>query len=157
TIDQEGGAVLYVGRGASARGVALTLPGRPHPHAPSITEIVAVCPLPDGRLVVFGDRGVTVAFAVFIVDPAKAVLVDSFGSWDPVMPPDRRWIVYEKGGPMHGSDVSSELLIYDLAKTPAQNRLGDELAGVGRLIFPPDQSEVPFNNINLPEDQIHSI
>lgn len=154
TIDQHGQAVLYIGRGSFARGMPLmvgTLPSL-------ISEIAAVCPLSDGRLVVFGDmRG---AVAVHIVDRTKASVVDSFWVFSPemapaVMSPDQRWIVYQKSRPLHGVAATDELLVYDLTKTPPQNRLGDDLAGVGRLIFPPGQNGVPYDNINVPEDQIH--
>ncbi len=71
TIDQtDGHPVLYLGRGSSA--TALRLPGY------WITGIAEVCPLSDGRLVVFADFGGT---DVHIVDRMKSSVVDSFTTY----------------------------------------------------------------------------
>ena len=61
TIDQSAGhAVLYIDRGGMAKAV---------PLPDLISEVAEVCPLADGRLVVFADFGGT---DVFIVDRVTA-------------------------------------------------------------------------------------
>jgi hypothetical protein len=151
TIDQnDGEAVLYIGRGTSARKIPLMIGTLPS----LISEIAEVCPLRDGRLVVLGDFGGT---DVFIIDTKSASLVDSFPAYLPVLSPDQRWIVYRKFYPLHGVEASDELLIYDLSKSPAQNRPAGTggVADVGRLLFPPGQDDLPFDNIGVPSDQMH--
>ncbi|MGA3094865.1 MAG: hypothetical protein ABSF25_00290 [Bryobacteraceae bacterium] len=138
--------VLRIGRGNSASAVAL--PGY------WIAEISEVCPLSDGRLVVFANFGGT---DVTIVDVAKAAVVDHF---DPAsMSPDERWIVYVKFWPLHGSEGSEEYLLYDLTESPVRNRAdtreGANSTDPGRLIFPPGHENFPGSNINLPKDQQH--
>ncbi len=153
-IDQsDGHAVVYVRQGSSTREIPLMIGTLPS----LISEISQVCPLSDGRLVIFGEFGGT---DVFIIDTAKASLVDSFPTYFPVMSPDQRWIVYRKFYPTHGVEASDELLIYDLTKTPAQNRPGgnsNSPTDVGRLLFPPGQSDIPFDNIGVPREQMHFI
>ena len=121
----------------------------------SIPEITEVCPLSDGRLVVFGYYGGT---GVFIVDRAKASVVDTFASSDPVMSPDQRWIVYVKMYPLHGVEGTDEYLIYDLTKSPAQNRPDGDVKNatdVGAVIFPPGQKNLGGDNIGVPREQLH--
>lgn len=148
TIDQSAGhAVLYIDRGGMAKAV---------PLPDLISEVAEVCPLADGRLVVFADFGGT---DVFIVDRVTASVTDWFPAYFPEMSPDQRWIVYRKFYPLHGVEASDELLIYDLTKTPAQNRPGGANGSTdpGRLIFPPGENGVPYENIGVPTDQMHSI
>jgi len=154
-FDGNGEAVLHVGAAGPARGISLHGAG----SLPSILHrIDEVCPLDDGRLVVFGGLGAT---EILIVDPAKGTVVDDFFVWRPVISPDQRWIVYEKMYPAHGApDPSSEDLMYDLSKSAAQNRPGGDLANtsdVGAVIFPPGQKNLPFDNLRLPADQRHSL
>jgi hypothetical protein len=150
-IDQEGQAVLYIGRGDSVPGIPLTLGGLPS----SISGIAEVCPLSDGRLVVFGDYGGT---AVYIAERTKPSVVDSFAAYHPVISPDQRWIAYVKAYPLHGVEGSDEYMIYDLTKTPAQNRPDGDAnnsTDVGRVVFPPGHENFPGSNTQLPEDQRH--
>lgn len=91
----------------------------------------------------FGDYGGT---DVFIVDKAKASILDSFLSFDPVMSPDQRWIVYQKTFPLHGVEATEEYLIYDLTKSPAQNRPDGDTTNhedVGTTIYPPGMKNLP--------------
>jgi hypothetical protein len=93
----------------------------------SIPEVVAdvideVCPISGGRLVVFGSVGYELK-NINIIDSAKAALLDSFDGFTPAMSPNQRWLVYRKFYPFHTElPVSEEYLLYDLSKTPAQNR-----------------------------------
>lgn len=148
TIDQtDGHVVLYIGRGGTATAVSL-------PDS-WISEIAEICPLSDGRLAVFADSGAT---EVFIVDKVKASVVDWFSAYFPAMSPDQRWIVYRKFYPLHGVEAGDELLIYDLTKTPAQNRPEggyESKQTPGRVIFPPGPNDLPYANIGVPSDRMH--
>lgn len=150
TIDQEGYAVLYTDRGDSATGIRLDIGTLPI----SISQIAEVCPLADGRLVVFADYGATY---IYIIDTKKPSRVDSFAAWDAAISPDQRWITFVKIYPLHGVEGSNEFMIYDLRRSPAQNRPegieGD--TDVGRVIYPPGQLDFPGSNIGLPKDQQH--
>ncbi len=150
TIDSSGHAVLYLGRGRSTPGIPLrgALPS-------SISEIAEVCPLSDGRLVVFGDFGGT---DIYIVDRTKASVVDTFTAYTPRISPDQRWIAYVKMYPLHGVEATDEYLVYDLAKSPAQNRPDGNVTDtvdVGAVIFPPGQKNVGGDNIGVPREQLH--
>lgn len=60
--------------------------------------------------------------------------------------------------PLHGVEGSDEYMIYDLSKTPTQNRPADEAKesiDVGRVIFPPGHQNFPGSNTQLPQDQRH--
>jgi hypothetical protein len=154
TFNSDGEAVLFVGATGSRREIPLHGAGS---LASFLYQIDEVCPLGDGRLVVFGGLGAT---ETLIVDPAKPAVVDDFFLWQPVISPDRRWIVYDKMSPAHGVEATSEELIYDLSKSPAQNRPDGDLtntADVGAVLFPPGQQNVLGDNINVPRDQVHSL
>lgn len=142
TLNPNSHTVLYVGQSGSV----VTLSDY------FITEISEICPLSDGRLVVFGDMGGT---EVYIVDPTKASVLDSFMAYRPVMSPNQRWIAFIKFYPLHGVQGSDEIMLYDLSKTPAQNRPdGDvkETIDVGNLIFPPGHQNFPGSNVVTPSD-----
>lgn len=141
--------VLHLGRDRSAPTVRL--PGS------WIAEVPEACPLSDWLLVVFGSFG---GIDITIVDVPKAAVVDHIIAYEPVsISPDRRWLVYSKFWPLHGSAGADELMLYDLHKTPVQNRAeikeGAGSEDPGRLIFPPGHENFPGGNIDLPGDQVH--
>jgi len=146
-------AVLHIRQGTTDAVVPLML-GTLHS---SISEIAEVCPLTDGRLVVFATGGWPTD--VHVVDPARAAQLDSFSASGPVLSPDQRWIAYVKFIPPRPDESSSEYMIYDLTKTPAQNRPPDvvltETETVGRVIFPPGHENVFGSGIGLPEELLH--
>jgi hypothetical protein len=148
-VDQKNGSTaLYIGRGSAAVRVSL--------EGSLISEIAEVCPLPDGRLVVYGDMGH--ATAVYVVDKARASVVDAFWAYYPAMSPDQRWIAYVKFYPLHGVEGSDECMVYDLTKTPVQNRPADEpneTIDVGGVIFPPGHRNFPGSNTQIPAGQRH--
>jgi hypothetical protein len=146
----EGHADLAFGTGGSA--AKISLPG-------VVDEIEEVCLLPNGRFIVFGTAGDSL-YNVNIIDPASAVLLDSFYGFTPGMSPNQRWLAYRKFYPRHTElQVSDEYLLYDLSKTAAQNRppgIGlDDHEDVGLAIFPLGQKNVSGDHIGLPEDQRH--
>ena len=140
---------LYIGRGSGTVEVLLA-------ETSIVLQIAAVCPLSDGRLVVFGDMGLTIV--VYIVDKARASVVDEFWAFRPVLSPDQRWIAYVKQYPLHGVESSDQHMIYDLTKSPKQNRPEGELEsviGVGMVVFPPGHQNYPGSNTQLPQEQQH--
>jgi hypothetical protein len=132
--------MLRVGQGNSAPVIAL--PGY------FITEVSQICLLPAGRLVVFGTFYHAENTAdTTVVDMSKATVADHFVAYAPVsISPDQRWIAYVKFWPLHGSEGSDEIMLYDLTKSAAENR-ADHLAGhstdPGRMIFPPGHENSP--------------
>ena len=136
-VDRDGHAVLYIGGVGSRQSIPLTRLGMES----VVYRVDQVCPLPDGRLVLFDDSA---GSEVLIVDPAKDS-VDTFYCYWPVLSPDQRRIVYQKRYPLHGLRGSSEYLIYDLSKSAAQNRPDGDVnntVDVGAVIFPPGQKNV---------------
>ena len=145
-------AVLHIRRGTDDSVVPLMLGTLPS----MISEIAEVCPLADGRLVVFGRA--MWATNVYLVDRTKAVQLDSFTAYNPILSPDQRWIAYAKFYPAQ-VEGSSEYMIYDLSKTLAQNRPDGveptETIDVGRVIFPLGHQNFPGSNTNVPEELRH--
>jgi hypothetical protein len=124
-----------------------------------VNKIEEVCPLSDGRFVVFGHSGYSAS--VDIIDSTTATLIDDIWGFSPAMSPNQRWLVYRKFYPRHTDEaVSDEYLLYDLTKTPAQNRPPgialDDHWDVGRAIFPLGQKNLAGDNIGVPENQQHS-
>ena len=93
TVDPNSGdAVLNIG--SSQSGIPLLIGTLPS----FITRISEICTLPDGRLVAFGDLiKYPDAAVIFIVDPVKKSLVDSFTAYRPLaISPNQRWLVFGK-------------------------------------------------------------
>ena len=151
TIDRsQGQGNLYIGNGDTSR--EIRLPG-------VVNEVDEVCSLADGRFVVFSGSGYSAE--IDLIDGAKAVLLDSIWGFAPAMSPDQKWLVYRKFYPRRTElPVSEEYLLYDLSKSPAQNRppgiTPDDPLSVGRVIFPPGQDNGSADNIGIAEDQRHS-
>lgn len=89
------------------------------------------------RLVVLGDLGR--ASGVVIFDLANRKALDSFGCWEARRISDS-WIASVEWYPEHGQRWPTDVvLIYDLDKTPAQNRLRSatsESIAVGIPVYP---------------------
>ena len=118
-----------------------------------------ICSLKNGRIVVFTETGG--ASGIYVLDVVTHSLVDSFAGYDPVMSPDQRWIASRKAYPAHFMElsVSEEYLLYDLSKSPSQNRaegvaLEDE-GNVGIPVFPPGRKNTDGDHIGLPKEQLH--
>lgn len=127
----------------------------------AIRAIEEVCPLPGGRLAIFGETGGP--DAVYILEESTPALVDSFGAYGPLMSPDQRWIAFRKAYPPHGMElpVSEEYLLYDLSRGPALNRgIGVPLTDgrdVGAPVYPLGQKNLPFDAAGLPAGQLHRV
>ena len=141
TVDLSNGhATLFIGQGTAAKVVELP------PNL--ISEISEICPLSDGRMVVFGDFGGGIA--IDVVDTIHASVLDSFLAYRPALSPNQRWIAYDKFYPLHGVEASDEIMLYDLTKSPVQNRPDSdarETRDVGTLIFPPGHQNCPGSNV----------
>jgi hypothetical protein len=125
-------------------------------------SIDQMCPLPGGRVAAFGftGNGTTIS----LLDPARSVLVDEWISYDPVISPDGRWIVYSKYFPRNTEEpASSEYLLYDLTKTPLQNRPSGQDSptdlgfDVGAAIYPVGWKNESLDNIGAPKEQQHGM
>ena len=121
-----------------------------------------VCELPDHRIAAFGSSG-PYGTNVSIIDTEKGALVDTFLVYDPVLSPDKRWLVYRKFFPRQTDlPASDEYLLYDLLKSPAQNRPSEPFsmdrldADVGTPIYPLGWKNESGDNIGAPENQRHS-
>ncbi len=152
TVDRSvGQANLFIGPGNSAP--KISLPG-------VVNEIDEVCPISGDRVVIFSSSGYS--SWVNVVDSMKASLVDSIHGFSAVMSPNQRWIVYGKFYPRFTElPPSSEYLVYDLTKRPAQNRPAsvavDDYEDVGAVIFPLGQKNLPFDNIDVSKNQQHQL
>lgn len=121
-----------------------------------------VCELPGNRIAVFGNSG-AYGTNISIVDTQKAALVDTFLVYDPILSPNKRWLVYRKFFPRQ-TDLppSDEYLLYDLSRSPAQNRPSEPFSldrldtDVGTPIYPVGWKNEPGDNIGAPESQRHA-
>lgn len=123
-----------------------------------IDDVDQVCPLSDGRFVFFG--GTYNSSNIIVVDNKTASLVDAFYGFDPLMSGDQRWIVYRKFYPIHTEEpTSEEYLLYDLTKTPAEQRPPgmprNDDTDVGTPIFPLGATNSLADNIGLAPNQQH--
>jgi hypothetical protein len=147
TFNQDGEAQLFTQNGAT--GIHLKY---------SLYQIEEVCPLPDGRIVVFGDTGSGTSF--YILDRANSSPLDTVITYGARMSPDQRWIVYRKFFP-RGTELpaSDEYLLYDLSESPTQNKpaglAADDAFDVGTAIYPPGWKNEPFDNVGAPKSQRH--
>ncbi len=146
TFDQDG-PMIFTDNGS---------PGIPLGY--SLYQIVEVCALADGRLVIFGDTGNR--FSLSIIDGAHSARLGTFLAFDPRMSPDQRWIAFHKHYPRNTELPSSdEYLLYDLSKSFADNwplgiDPGDDSA-VGRAIYPVGWKNESGDNIGAPANQQH--
>lgn len=82
-------------------------------------EIWQVCPLPSGKVVIFGFN--FVGFEISIVDLKRGDVSDSFLAYDPVMSPNQRWIAYRDFFPPQSQVLfSEEYLLYDLEASASE-------------------------------------
>lgn len=146
----QGSGELFIGRSSDAKKV----------EVPRVIDGVdQVCPLSDGRIVLFG--GTYNGTNINIIDVGKTRILDSFDGFDPRMSPDQRWIAYRKFYPIHTEEEpSEEYLLYDLTRSAIQNRPpsvgSDDSVHVGLPVFPVVKDHVVFDNIGLPPEQTHT-
>jgi hypothetical protein len=130
---------------------------------PSVTdEFREACQISDQRLLVFGVVAGPPLYHVGIVDSQNGVLVDSFYAYSPALSPGKRWLIMRRFYPPHaGVDFSEQYFIYDMQKSPAENRIAyaDEPSlgdAVGTLIYPVEANNKPYEHVNLQDSEIHS-
>jgi hypothetical protein len=116
-----------------------------------------VCPIAGSRLVVFGSLS-EVVWDVAIINVVDGRVLDEFWTYNPSISPDQRWLVFRDFYPFT-TDVtpSDQYLLYDLRKDAAGNRipLSGHAEAAGETIYPAVPNHVPFNNLGVPDDQIH--
>ncbi len=145
----QGSATLFFRDGGAEQ--AIDLPG-------VVDSVPEACPLADGRYLIFGEtyNGTN----LLIIDSNKHAVIDHFQGFDPALSPNQRWIVYRKFYPReHDLSVSEEYLIYDLSKTPTQNRPPSievtDWEDVGRAIFPLGRANTFMDAMDSPADRTH--
>ncbi len=126
--------------------------------AGAVDWIDEVCPISNQRLLIFGSN--SDGAVVFLIDQAKFAIIDSIQCFRPTISPNQRWLAYRKFYPRHTSaPPSAEYLLYDLQRTPEQNRPGggsmDDNEDVGRTIFPKGLKNEPFDHLSPPESRLH--
>jgi hypothetical protein len=124
-----------------------------------VDEVQQVCEVIQEKLVVFSllNGG---AYDVAIVDRTAGRVADSFWARDPLISPDHRWIAYRDFyAPQSELSTSEEYLVYDLSKGPKENQLVNPVTHTvearGMVMYPAVPNSIPFNNLGLPDHQIH--
>ena len=128
---------------------------------PGVTDAFQeACQVPDHRLLVFGVAGGV--YHVGIVDNQNGLLVDNFYGYSVAVSPDGRWLIMRRFYPPHGGvDFSEQYFIYDIRKSPAENRsayaddpaLGD---ATGTLVYPVEEKGRAYDRVSLPDKDMHS-
>lgn len=121
-------------------------------------EIWQVCPLPAGKLVIFGFNGV--GYEISIVDLKRGEVSDSFLAYDPAMSPNQRWIAYRNFVPPQSEvQFSEEYLLYDLEISASGNRHSVTQATndiAGWAMYPTFPGNAPFDPADIPDAKQHN-
>ncbi len=103
-----------------------------------LTALKEYFTVPNDKLAVIGDAGKSSAVVIF--DLATKRLLDWFYCYAPQRVSET-WIVYVEWYPVHGAGEPKEVvLLYDLTKSPGENRL----PGAQRLIAPAPITAAPI-------------
>ncbi len=121
----------------------------------TFAQINSIQAIADNKALVLGMANSSVLVAA-IVNINKFTLIDSFLAYEPVLSPNLNYLVFSKFYPPHGvSGVEDRVRIYDMTRTPAQNRPVKSEDGadveVGTPIYPVIDKEKNRANTDLPE------
>jgi len=126
--------------------------------------LVQACQSAADRLLVFGIASVLPLYDVYLIDPTRQVLIDWFYAFNPMLSPDKRWLMLRRFYPLSGVSPSEEYRLYDVTKDAPTNLIsgGDPSGGdgvVGKLVYPVvnpvEEENGPTRNIDLPANQTH--
>ena len=100
--------------------------------------------------------------SVVLLDISSGAVNDKLLCFYPSVSPDGTRIAYVKVYPIHFMEnVSNEYLIYDLSRSPADNRnagiAGNDDTNVGAAIYPLGSKNVPGDNLNVPSSLSHQL
>ena len=115
-----------------------------------------VCPLGGDKLAIFATFYGSVVNDVYIVDGRTGSVLDNVFGDTALISPDQHWLAYKNHFVPQGEvSQSDEYLLYDLTKSPSENRIpgADDK---GRVMYPVVPGNVPFNSFGLPDTQVHS-
>lgn len=152
TVDVSGLTNIIVTLGTGDTQKRIELPG-------FVEEVHEVCPLDRGRILLFGSIGDS-AYDFILLDANSGTLLGRSLAYDPAVSPDQHWLAYRVFHPRHTELPYMELyMLYDLTKDAA----GNQPPGVdpnyvhakGRLMYPSVPNHVPFEEFDLPPEQLH--
>ncbi|HEY1339910.1 MAG TPA: hypothetical protein VGF59_20500 [Bryobacteraceae bacterium] len=127
----------------------------------AVDAIQQICPLGNGRLLVFGRFNDPNGLAVYLIDAVKGVRLDRFSVRNPAVSPDQHWMALREYFPAFMESVPSEQYrLYDLTKDAAGNRFPGVnyayVAGTGRTMYPATAKHLPFEHGSVPPQETHS-
>lgn len=162
---REGATARLTGR-ASEFGLDLRLPGRRVRRialAEDFSQVDAIDWISAEEVVVTGEVAHD-AYVIAVIRARTGTQADLFWAREPVLSPDRRFIVFSRSYPNHGVDsVEDRVRVYDLRQSAAANRPIHSDDGVtvevGRPLYPvlPASVEASRANVNLPEDDLYAL
>jgi hypothetical protein len=128
------------------------------PLPPEIFRIQQIQRYVD-RIIVVGDVGASVS-QVMIISVNNGAVSDSFLAYNPAISPDGRFIAFVKWFPPHfTSDTDDHQMLYDMTKTPIQNRPAaaavDDSVDVGLNVYPGNGNK-DGDNVHVPERLAHT-
>lgn len=127
-------------------------------YLPSPDAIRQVCPLPDYRVAAFGVLRGGDGYGVWILSERDGTILDTMGSRDPRLSPDGRWLIYRERYPTRSAGPFEQYLLYDLARSPAENRLAGSGSRYppGRLVYPVTAGRTRLEDLKVPADRYHA-
>jgi hypothetical protein len=125
-----------------------------------VEKLQEVCPLENGRVLVFGLLNYPNAHVVYLIDANAGTELDSLTVSSPAVSPDQHWLAARAWVPAFSSSIGSEqYFLYDLTKDAAGNKLPGVdyrfVERLGRVMFPVTANRAPFEDYRSPE-QGHS-
>ncbi len=127
---------------------------------PGDSQILQVCPISEGRLLVFGAPAPE-AYDIYVVKGATGAVMDSFDARSPALSPNQSWLAARRlNTPSAELEVSEQYMLYSLNRSALENRshgTGALPAAVtGRVMFPVVPNHVPFENYGVSPEQVHT-
>jgi hypothetical protein len=163
-VERSGDYTLRVRRGTTK--LLLTINKRNQPAAtvnlPSeLAQVDKVEFVGPNKVALLGALNGEVS-SVVVVDPRTSRIIDKFYGYSLALSPDKRFVAYIKFFPAHFiSGVTDVYLYYDFQKTPAENRghgiPSDDVQSVGRPIYPVGSPNLPGDNTDKPDSEIHML
>lgn len=124
-------------------------------------QIEKACLTSTANLLLVTHTAQSDRYTLRILTPSLGKVDVIFDAGLPSISPDGRWLIRREWTPPGAPGaVSDEYLLYDLSKTPKENRGSDDSKQLayhmpGRLVYPKTKEDRPFINVDVPPENAH--